>query len=191
MLNSNYTMKHVKLFEQFLNEANELILAQGACKNAIFMAQKSVDGLLKKLLSSGIVTKAKSKVDVYNRGYELNINIDYDWRSLGGPETHSHDNKASFLNTERAKKAVDIQETIGILHSTIWIQPESFFESRLMEDGKSSIESKVFKMDRNMNYDEQYPRYIVKSKADIKKVSKEYANLIKAQVEEITKTLGL
>ena len=178
-------MKHVKLFEQFLNEANELILAQGACKNAIFMAQKSVDGLLKKLLSSGLVTKAKSNVDVYNRGYELNINIDYDWRSLGGPET------GLGGTPEQARKAIDTQDLIGILHSTIWIQPESFFESRLVEDGKAKIESKVFKMDRNMDYNEQYPRYIVKSKADIRKVSKEYANLIKAQVEEITKTLGL
>ena len=178
-------MKHVKLFEQFLNEANELILAQGACKNAIFMAQKSVDGLLKKLLSSGLVTKAKSNVDVHNRGYELNIKIDYDWRSLGGPET------GLGGTPEQARKAAANMTLIGILHSTIWIQPESFFESRLIEDGKSSIESKVFKMDRDMGYDEQYPRYIVKSKAGIKKVSKEYANLIKAQVEEITKTLGL
>jgi len=43
-------------------------LAQGACKNAIFMAQKSVDGLLKKLKSADMVTSAKSKVEVYN-GY--------------------------------------------------------------------------------------------------------------------------
>ena len=186
-------MKHVKLFEQFLNEANELILAQGGCKNAIFMAQKSVDGLLKKLLSSGLVTKAKSKVDVYNRGYELNIKIDYNWSSLGGPETGLGGlyTTAKSRMEIQARKTVDIQAAIGILHSTIWIQPESFFESRLIEDGKSSIESKVFNMDRDMGYDEQYPRYIVKSKADIKKVSKEYANLIKAQVEEITKTLGL
>lgn len=166
-------MKHVKLFEQFINEANELILAQGACKNAIFMAQKSVDGLLKKLLSSGLVTKAKSRVDVYNRGYELNIDIDYEWRSIGGQE------------------AVDVRDSLIALHSTIWIQPESFFESRLVEDGKAQIESKVFKMHRGMGYDEQYPKYIVKSKADIKKVSKEYANIIKAQVEELTKKLGL
>ena len=165
-------MKHVKLFEQFINEANEEILAQGACKNAIFMAQKSVDGLLKKLTSAGMVTSAKSKVEVYNRGYELRIDVKYDWKkTLELPE--------------------DAQNMIMTLQTSPWIQPESFFESKLVDDGSARIEAKAFKTSLDMPYEEQYPKYVVKSKADIKKVQKEYADLIASQVEEITKTLGL
>ena len=167
-------MKHVKLFEQFINEANEEILAQGACKNAIFMAQKSVDSLLKKLKSADMVTSAKSKVEVYNRGYELRIDVKYDWK------------KTSELPE-------DAQNMIMTLQSAIWIQPESFFESRFTDPQAviAHIEAKAFKTSLDMPYEEQYPRYVVKSKADIKKVQKEYADLIKSQVKEMTKTLGL
>lgn len=167
-------MKHIKLFEQFINEANEEILAQGACKNAIFMAQKSVDGLLKKLESAGMVTSAKSKVELYNRGYELRIDVKYDWKRT-----------SDFMYTESFRK---LQVAI---QSSIWIHPESFFESNLVDNGSTRIEAKVFKTSLDMSYEEQYPKYIVKSKADIKKVQKEYADLIKSQVEEMTKIIGL
>ena len=165
-------MKHIKLFEQFINEANEEILAQGACKNAIFMAQKHVDGLLKKLSSANMVTSAKSKVEVYNRGYELRIDVKYDWKKTSEfPE--------------------NVQNMIMILQSSIWIQPESFFESNLVDNGSARIEARAFKTSLDMPYKEHYPIYVVKSKADIKKVQKEYADLIKSQVEEMTKIIGL
>ena len=164
-------MKHVKLFEQFINEANEEILAQGACKNAIFMAQKSVDALLKKMESAGLISKAKTKVEVYNRGYELISKYEYDWRKTA----ELGDDAASMIMT---------------LQSSIWLQPGTFFE-RKFEEGSAKIEGRAFKTSLSMSYEDHYPNYIVKSKADIKKVQKEFSDLIKGQCDEIAKTLGL
>lgn len=56
-------MEYVKLFEEFINEANEEILAQGACKNAMFIAQKEVDKFLKVVEKRGMIQNPKTKVD--------------------------------------------------------------------------------------------------------------------------------
>lgn len=155
-----------------ITEANEAILAQGACKNAMFISQKHVNTLLKQLQSAGFIKPANSKVKVYNQGYELVVTFGSDWKVL----MDLGENKARMVNS---------------LLSSIYLQPSSFFDSYLRDDGKATIEGRTFEISKAMSYDEKYPKYVVKSKADIKKVQKLYSDEIKQQCDYIVKQLGL
>jgi len=162
-------MEYVKLFEEFINEANEEILAQGACKNAMFIAQKEVDKFLKVVEKRGMIQNPKTKVSPYNSGYEMSISFKQDWR----------------LVSELPKEEQEAGQHLFGLTSSISMQPSTFFESSL-EEGTAKIEGVTLNVSRDMLHEEKYPKWNVKSKGDIKKVQKEYVEIIKRQIEYLT-----
>lgn len=153
-----------------INEANEAILAQGACKNAMFISQKHVNNLLKQLKSAGLIKNEWTKVKVYNQGYELVVSFNGDWE------------KMMELGEDKAR-------SINSLMSGIYLQPGSFFDSYLRDDGKATIEGRAFEISRNLSYEVKYPKYVVKSKSDIKKVQKLFSDTIKQQCDDVAKQL--
>jgi len=157
-----------------LNEANEAILAQGACKNAIFISQKHVNNLLKQLQKAGLISKALTKVKAYNQGYELDVRFETNY---------------DHLTKMYQKESDQIYHVLNAVNSNIYLQPESFFESYLEDDGKATITGRAIPIVRNMSYDEKYPKYVVKSKSDIKKVQKLFSDTIKQQCDDVAKQL--
>jgi len=161
-------MNNIRLTD-LITEANEAILAQGACKNAIFMSQKHVNQLLKQLEKSGFISGFQTRVKVYNQGYELDVRL-----VLEKP------------NYEALMKLGDQHsQMVYALNNNIYLRPESFFESNLIDDGKAAIEGRSFNINQAMSYDEKYPKFVVKSKGDIKKVQKLFSDLIKEQCDEV------
>ena len=162
-------MKLTQLYNT-LNEANEAILAQGACKNAIFMSQKHINKLLKQLEKLGLINGSKTQVKVYNQGYELDVRFKPNYEAL-------------------AQVGDRVSQKVFALNTNIYIQPESFFESYLKDDGKATITSRSLPINGAMSYDEKYPKYVVKSKSDIKKVQKLFSDMIKQQCDDVAKQL--
>jgi len=161
-------MNNIRLTD-LITEANEAILAQGACKNAIFMSQKHVNQLLKQLEKAGLISGFKTGVKVYNQGYELDVRLVF---------TKPNYRALSLLGDQHSQMVFGFS-------TNIYLQPESFFESNLIDDGKALIEGRSFNINRASSYDEKYPRFVVKSKGDIKKVQKLFSDLIKEQCDEV------
>lgn len=164
-------MKHIKLFEQFINEANELIKAQSVCKNAIFASKKIIDDFLDTVKSAGIISEYSTKVSTYNQGYELKLKLDYDFR----------------------KKLTDSEEdllTILTGSSYIFLQPSSFFQEDIDRGEANKIEGKVISTVRNLPYNKLYPYWVIKSKSDIPRVHKEFVDIIKGQLDEMKKLIN-
>jgi len=169
-------MKHIKLFEQFLNEANEEIKAQGICKNSIFQVQKEVEALYKDMVKKEYIDSFKTKVEVWNRGYQIKQSFDY---------------KNLYRNEDKFSKEIleIIYRVIG--NGYLYLQPSTFFEDYFEEGKGAALEGKVFEIAAKQNYDITYPKFVVKSKNDIAKAGKDYVDTIKAQIVEIRKMLEL
>jgi hypothetical protein len=168
-------MKHVILFEQFVNEANELIKAQEVCKSAIFQSQKLIDSLFKKILAKDWIKKYQSKVQPYNTGYELKLTIDYDWKMIDQIPREIGDHLHKLTS-----------------NGYVYLQPASFFESYL-EEGIATIEGKVLELhaESKPKYEETYPKWKITQKSEIPNVGKEFVKLIEDQVKAVEKALSL
>ena len=145
----------VKLFENFINEDNEAIKAQGACKNAMFILQKDINNLLKRLSDMGTLASYSTKVEIYNTGYQLKIvtNLSKDLR-----------------DKKERTPAEDFAASFAWANSYIWLQPGSFFEDYLQEGKGAYLEGKGLEIDKKTSF----PRYDIKAKADIDKVVKDF-----------------
>ena len=164
--------QYVKLFENFINESNETIKAQGACKNAMFILQKDINNLLKRMSDIGILANYSTKIEIYNSGYELKIttsvNRDYAKNDDKSPVSEF---ALSFIN----------------MNSYIFLQPGSFFGDYLEQNKGAYIEGKILQLDKNTSG--VYPRYDIKAKADIDKVAKDFIETVRKQVAEVYKKL--
>ena len=169
-------MAYIKLFEQFLNEANEEIKAQGMCKNTIFQVQKEVEKLYKDMQSKSYIDSFKTKVEVWNRGYQLK---------------QTFDTKSLWRNEDNMPKEIAeaIYKVTG--NGYLFLQPGTFFEDYFEEGKGAYIEGKAFELFGKQDYNVTYPKYPVTSKNDITKIGKDYLDTIKAQIVEIRKMLEL
>lgn len=169
-------MAYIKLFEQFLNEANEEIKAQGMCKNTIFQVQKEVEKLYKDMQSKGYIDSFSTKVEVWNRGYQIKQNFD-----------------TKTLWRDKDKFSDEITEVIYRVtgNGYLYLQPGTFFEDYFEEGKGAYIEGKTFEIAPKQNYEVTYPKYPVATKNDITKIGKEYLDTIKTQIAEIRKSLEL
>jgi hypothetical protein len=179
-------MKYIKVFEQFLNEANELIKAQGLCRDAVFIVEKSVKSLMEDLKKADIAASYTTKVKPYNEGYML------EWKVKLTPETE----KKVFQHYKELSPEVSKILT-GFLSwaPSVWIQPSTWFEEDFAKEdkeGHARLEGSVFTLDNN----EPHRRFPVKDRSDIGKATKEYAKIctdavdtIKAMIPSIKKEL--
>jgi len=158
----------VKLFENFINESNETIKAQGACKNAMFILQKDMNNLLKRMSDVGAMQNYSTKIEIYNTGYQLTMNT-----------TINRD----FFKTE--SKLSKFIETFLSTNRYIFLQPGSFFEEYLEKGSGAYIEGRFLQMESSP----EYPRYDITSKSDIDKFVKEYTKDVQAQILEVYKKL--
>lgn len=163
-------MKYVKLFEQFVNEANELIKTQGLCKNAMFMAQKDVEALLKDWVKAELINSFKTKVLPYNNGYEMKLEYKYNilWK------------KAKELSPEE-----EIVSKFVFNNASIWIQPSSFFEENFEKGEGASLESRSLQLEIDQAYEITYPKWDIKDRKDMDKATKEFLGIIKDQVAQL------
>ena len=169
-------MAYIKLFEQFLNEANEEIKAQGVCKNSIFQVQKEVEALFKDMVKKEYIDSFKTKVEVWNRGYQIKASFDY-------KNLYRYEDKFP-------KEIVEvIYRVIG--NGYLYLQPSTFFEDYFEEGKGAYLEGKAFEIAPKQNYEVTYPKYAIKGKNDITKAGKDYVDIIKAQIVEIRKMLEL
>ena len=169
-------MKHIKLFEQFLNEANEEIKAQGICKNSIFQVQKEVEALYKDMVKKEYIDSYKTKVEVWNRGYQIKQSFDY---------------KNLYRNEGKFSDAIveTIYRVLG--NGYLFLQPSTFFDDYFEEGKGAALEGKTFELVPKQNYEITYPKFPIKGKNDITKAGKDYVDTIKAQIVEIRKMLEL
>jgi hypothetical protein len=162
----------VKLFESFLNEENETIKAQGACKNAMFILQKDINNLLKRMTDMGILSNYNTKVEIYNTGYQLKINTTL---------VHKY--------VKDMTPAEDFASSFAWANSYIWLQPGSFFESYLEEGKGAYMEGKGLQLGKDTK--DTYPKYDIKSKSDIDKYAKEFVKTVQSQIAEAYSKLEL
>jgi len=171
-------MAYIKLFEQFLNEANELIKAQGICKNTMFQVQKEVDKLFNDMVKKGLADSFTTKIEPWNTGYQLKTKVDTKtlWRKEDRNEIS--DEIASFA-----------YKVAGA--GSLYLQPGTFFDDYFEEGKGAKIEGHVFQIEDKQPYEVTYPKWDIKDKNDIPKAGKEYLDTIKSQIAEIRKKLEL
>lgn len=169
-------MKHLKLFEQFINEANEIIKAQEVCKDAIFMAKRQIDEFYNFVQKENMLKNFtfSSKIEPYNNGYQLAYKTKWDWASFREPESYP-----------LAKKIGMIIDANGY----VYLQPVSFFESNLQESGKSHIEGKTFIIEKDQPYEITYPKYLITKKDDLKKIPKLFNDALKESLKKVKESL--
>lgn len=168
-------MKNLQSYDQFLNEANEEIKAQDACKTGIFSAQREIDKLYKDLLAKGWLSSYKSKVKTWNQGYMIEID--------------AKQNIKFFFNKEQEKLYNIVNE---LCHGNdVYLQPGVFFESHFQK-GYAKIEAHLLEYKLDNNYfkgshgvEKTYIDYPVKTKADISNVSKLFLDDIKGIIAGI------
>jgi hypothetical protein len=166
-------MSYVKMFESFINEANELIKAQGDCKAAIFQAQKEVDKFLNDLMKAGFITSFKSTVSPYNQGYELKLQV----------------NDREMWKKKDPTPQEDFVLNWVSANGYIYLQPSSFFQGNFEEGKGAYLEGVVFQMEEKGK--REYPRYDVKEKGDITKATKEFVKVISDQIADARKKAGI
>lgn len=166
-------MKNLQSYDEFLNESNELIKAQGACKNAIFQIQKDVDKFYGNLLKEGYLRGYSSKVKPYNSGYELNINAIQDYK--GGKPTEKEEFIYSFVSA----------------NTSLYLQPDTWFEENLLDKTEAKIKGNSLVTPTNQkNYKDKYPEYHITSKQDINGATKAFIKHIKNQIAEVEEYLN-
>ena len=166
-------MKNLQSYDEFLNESNELIKAQGSCKNAIFQIQKDVDKFFGNLQSSGYLKNYSSKVKPYNTGYELTIDVKQDYK--GGKPTDKEEFIYNFISA----------------NNSLYLQPDTWFEENLLDKTATKISGKGFLTPMNQkNYKDKYPEYPITSKQDIDGATKAFIKHIKNQIIEVEEYLN-
>lgn len=154
----------VKLFENFINESNETIKAQGACKNAMFILQKDINNLLKRMSDVGVLANYSTKVEIYNSGYQLSI-------------------KTTMNRMQDDKSPVsEFSEYFIAVNHYIFLQPGTFFEDYLEEGKGAYIEGKIIQLDKGAS--DVYPRYDIKSKADIDTSVKDFVKAVQDKIAQ-------
>jgi len=171
-------MAYIKLYEQFLNEANELIKAQGMCKNTMFQVQKEVENLFKDMVKKGLADSFTTKIEPWNNGYQLKTKVDT--KSLWRKEDRKE------ISDEIASFAYKIAGS-----GSLYLQPGTFFDDYFEEGKGAKIEGHVFEIVSKQSYDVTYPKWDITNKNDIPKAGKEYLDIIKNQITEIRKQLEL
>ena len=167
-------MKNLQSYDEFLNESNELIKAQGACKNVIFQIQKDVDKFFENLLKEGYLRSYSSKVKPYNAGYQLTIDVKQDYK--GGKPTEKEEFIYSFISA----------------NDSLYLQPDSWFEENLLDKTGTKISGKGLLTPMNQkNYKDKFPEYPITSKRDIDGATKAFIKHIKNQIIEIEEYLNV
>ena len=160
-------MKHVKMFESFINEANELVKAQSDCKAAMFQLQKDVDKLFQDIVKAGYLKSFTTKITPWNDGYELSIRSKDNWKEDYAKET-------PFI----------LDWTYN--NTNLYLQPATFFENALEKGEATYLEAELlkFREDKSLVASK---RYAINSKADIPKAAKEYIKDVRDQIEIVRK----
>lgn len=166
-------MKNLLGYDEFLNESNEVIKAQGACKSAIFQVQKEVDKLFNSLLKDGLIQSYSSRVKPWNQGYEIRIDAHVDYKKV-------------------TKENADLMDLVYKLtgNTSVSLQPSTWFETDLEEGKTARLEGTTLEYNGLAKYNDKYPRFDVKSKSDIDKAAKQFVDYIKDQIEDIQKELS-
>ena len=155
--------------ESKLNEGAEELKAYDAIKAAMFKIKKPLEAMLKKALDAGLIKSYKVNIKPYNNGLELQTNVKPSW------------------NEEIMKK----YEGDGILNAMsnmydVYIHPSSFFQSDLDENKTARLEGRTFKLERQ---DDEYVRFDIKSKADIKKAVDEFTKITIDKIDAIARKI--
>jgi len=161
--------EYVKLFEQFINESNETIKAQGGCKNAMFILQKDLNGLLKRMTDLKILASFSTKVEIYNTGYQLRLITkmhDDIWKGKKETLSPADEFGSSFVSS----------------NSYIYLEPGSFFEDYLEEGKGAYIEGRTLQLGKDTKG--IYPRYDIKTKGDIDTSIKKYVEEVQTQIAD-------
>lgn len=164
-------MKNLLNYDEFLNESNEVIKAQNACKVAIFQIQKMVDSIFNGLVKEDLVKSYSSKVKPWNNGYELRMDAKVDYLKI-----KDHENK-------------ELIEYVYLLsqNNSISIQPNTWFEENLEDGGgMAQLEGTALSINGSKSsYASKYPRYDIKDKKEIDKSAKLFVEHVKQQVADV------
>jgi len=147
----------IKVWRQFLNEGkrevlneeNELLKAQDACKAAMFKIKPLIEKLYKKAEELGYIYSFHINIEPYNNGYMLKYDTKPNYR------------KIDELDKNRANSIYIILVSAFSIH----LQPDTFFEDKLAEKkGYARLEGNVFQVAK----DYKSVDYKINSKSDIK-----------------------
>jgi len=141
-----------------LNEENELLKAQDACKAAMFKIKPLVEKFYKKAEDLGLIDSYTLKLEPYNNGYMLKYSTKPNYRAID----------------ELGKNRGNSIYIILVSSSSITLQPDTFFEDKLEKaygEGTSAfIVGNVFQIAK----DYKSVNYKISSKNDIKIMTEKF-----------------
>lgn len=169
-------MKNLLEYEDYLNESNEVIKAQNACKVTIFQIQKMIDSMFNGFVKEDLVKSYSSKVKPWNDGYELIMDAKVDYLKI-----KDHENK------ELIEYVYSLAQ-----NNSISIQPNTWFEKKLEDgDGMAQLEGTALSINGSKSsYAFKHPRYDVKDKKEIDKSAKLFVEHVKQQVADVASEIA-
>lgn len=130
-----------------------LLEVQEACKKAIFKTSFKLKELYDLFKEKGFIEDYEIEVGIWNNGYDLKVNIQ----------------KINF-DKLLTSNYINYMCTFIIMHNSIYIQPEIFYEE-YFHKGSAHIEAKLVKTDEKQEYTGRYVVAKTLSEgADLKKV---------------------
>lgn len=157
--------------DNFINESNELLKAQDACKGAMFQIQKPFEKFLDKCKKANIVESYKTKIKPWNSGYMMEYHIQY-------PE--------GIWRKENSGTPIELIYNYLSIHTSIFVQPCAFFEDYIEEE-IAYIEGQALPELKGRSYNAC--KFMIKTKDDIKKSLKEYVDINLKVIEEVSKVI--
>jgi hypothetical protein len=143
---------------EVLNEENELLKAQDACKAAMFKIKPSLDKFYKKAENLGYIDSYTVKIEPYNNGFMLKYSTKPNYRAMDGLDK----TRAGSLYIMLASS------------SSIVLQPDSFFEDKLGqaygENTYAFLNGNIFQVTK----DYKSVNYKISNKNDIKTMAEKF-----------------
>lgn len=160
---------------EVLNEENELLKAQDACKAAMFKIKPMLEKFYKKAEQLGLIDSYTLKLEPYNNGYMLKYDTRPNYRALG----------------EYDKNRQNALYNILASSSSVTLQPDTFFEDKLAKaygEGTSAfIVGNVFQVTKEY----KSVNYKIMSKNDIKTMTEKFVKENEQAIKLATNMLDL
>jgi hypothetical protein len=170
-MKTKYVLKENKII--IIKEENEELKAQSVAKSAMFKLKPEFEKLFDMMKKLNILESYKIRIEPYNRGYEMKFNFERVFKHL-------------YKMKEEGTITNKLLDEIGGLFqsSSIYIQPDSFFQDRFDEGGYAQITGRPYSFEM---FGASWVKQI-KRKEDINDAEKEF---VKINLENIKKATDI
>lgn len=180
--------KDIDISESRVNEGRETLKAQDASKASLFKLDRVVSEFLKQSQRKSLVKSFKGDISPYNNGYKLK----FEFEPADGVTMYRF-NKSRELGIETDEVPVP---AVIRFYNNFWksiqfdIQPETFFEKHLLEDGKARMTGAYHEYDdRKKRFERVYLKEEVTDISQIPSVTRLYTERASKLFENLIKRL--